>query len=415
MGLFQQDDRYGQDDRKAKMSLFTLKDFHITNKKVLVRVDFNVPLNEKGLVLNDSRIRKSLDTLNYLIKHKARIILMSHLGRPKGKVIPKLKMNKVAERLSEILKKDVMKFHDTVGPGMVKNTHKLAAGDIMLLENLRFYEEETKDSKAFAKELASLADFYVNDAFGASHRAHSSVHAITRYIPGCAGPLLEKEINTLTLLLQEPKKPFIVILGGAKVSDKIGVINNLLKKADKILIGGAMMYTFLKAKGLDTGLSKVEDDQLKLAKKLLKNKKIILPTDCIIADRFDEDAKADSVKVEHIESNWLGLDIGPQTIKDFKKIIKEASTVFWNGPMGVFEFKKFAKGTDEIAKAVAASKAKTIIGGGESVEALEKLKLDHKIDHVSTGGGAALEFLEGKTLPAIEALEDSYKRFKDEI
>lgn len=397
------------------MSFFSLKDFHVTNKKVLVRVDYNVPLNDKGLILDDSRIKMSLDTINYLVKNKARIILMSHLGRPKGKVVTKLKMDRVAEKLSGILKKDVMKFHDAVGAGMIKNANKLAPGDIMILENLRFYEEEEKDSKAFAKELASLADFYVNDAFGASHREHASVHAITRYIPSCAGLLLEKEITALSPLLENPKKPFIVLLGGAKVSDKIGVITNLLKKADRILIGGAMMFTFLKAKGISTGISKVEDSQLKLAKKLLKNKKIMLPADCIIADRFDKDARSENVKTSQIEDSWLGMDIGSQAIKDFKKLVKEAKTIFWNGPMGVFEWKRFAKGTEEIAKAIAASKAMTIIGGGESVEAIKKLKLSDKISHISTGGGAALEFLEGKKLPAIKALEESYLRFKDKI
>ena len=397
------------------MKFFSLKDFYLKNKKVIVRVDFNVPLNEKGLILNDRRIKESLPTLKYLIKNKARIILMSHLGRPKGKIIPKLKMNKVAERLGKLLNKKIIKTNDTIGAGIEKITNNLKSGQIMLLENLRFYKKEEKDDENFAEELASLADLYVNDAFGACHRAHASVHAITKYIPSSAGLLLEKEIKALSSLLEKPKKPFAVVLGGAKVSDKIGVITNLLKKADKILIGGAMIFTFLKAKGINIGNSKVEDDQLRLARKLLKNKKIILPTDCVIADKFDKDAKSKTVAVEQIKDSWFGLDIGPETINNFKKIIKQAKTIFWNGPPGVFEFKKFSKGTNEIAKAVASSRAVTAIGGGESIEVLDKLKLSHKITHISTGGGAALEFLEGKKLPAIKALEASYSRFKAEI
>jgi len=394
---------------------FGIEDFDVKNKRVLVRVDFNVPVNDNGLVIDDSRIKEALPTIEYLVKKKAVIILMSHLGRPDGKVVDKLRLNKVAERLSELLRKEVKKVDDCVGDSVVKAVNNLKPGEIILLENLRFHSEEEKDDEDFAKKLSSFADFFVNDAFGACHRAHASVHAITEFLPSCAGFLLEKELTNLTPLLEAPKRPFVVVLGGVKVSDKIGVITKFVESADKVLVGGAMSNTFLKAKGINVGLSKVEGSQLDFAKKFVDNKKVVLPVDCVIADRFEEDASSDVVDIKDIEDDWLALDIGPETIKNFKAVIKDAKTVFWNGPMGVFEWKKFSSGTSEIAKAIAKSKAVKVGGGGETVEALNKFKLAKKMTHVSTGGGASLEFLEGKKLPAVTALESSYEKFKNNI
>ncbi|MBR9692182.1 phosphoglycerate kinase [Candidatus Woesearchaeota archaeon] len=384
-----------------------LKSLKLKNKRVLVRVDFNVPLDKRGNITDDKRIKASLPTIRYILAKKPKqLILMSHLGRPKGKPNPKLKMNPVAKRLQKLLKKKVTKLDNCIDI-------KIPKDKIILLENLRFHKEEKKNNKVFAKKLASYADIYINDAFGTSHRAHASVEAITNYLPSAAGFLLQKEIEIMGKALKSPKKPFIAIMGGVKVSDKINAINNLLKKVDALLIGGAMMFTFYKASGIETGKSLVEKDKLKLAKSLLKKskKKLMLPTDTLAASKFDKKARTKIVPINSIPKNMLGVDIGPETIAIYKEIISKAKTIIWNGPMGVFEIKKFAKGTDEIAKALAKNKkAVTIVGGGDTAAAIEKLKLEKKLTHVSTGGGASLEFLEGKKLPAIKALEQNYKK-----
>jgi len=395
-------------------SIFTIKDFNVKNKRVLVRVDFNVPLDKKGNITDDKRIKAALPTINYLIKNKAMVILMSHLGRPKGEITNQLKMDKVAERLEKLLKKKVYKLDDCIGQDVEDFIDKMVDKEVVLLENLRFYKEEKENDLEFANSLADLADLYINDAFGTCHRAHASVEGITKYIPAAAGFLLQKEIEIMGSALTKPKKPFIAIMGGVKVSDKINAINNLLKKVDKLLIGGAMMFTFLKSKGIKTGKSLVEEDKLSLAKNLLKKAKgkLVLPVDTIAAAKIDKKAESRTVDIDNIPKNMIGVDIGPKTVKLYKKIISKAKTIIWNGPMGVFEISKFAKGTSEIAKILARPKAITIVGGGDSAAAIEKLKLEKKLTHVSTGGGASLEFLEGKKLPAIQALEKNYKRFK---
>ncbi|MBN2111820.1 phosphoglycerate kinase [Candidatus Woesearchaeota archaeon] len=392
------------------MKYRTLKDFKFSNKEVLVRVDFNVPLDEKGRITDDKRIRAALPTIKYLIKQNAMVILMSHLGRPKGEIVESLRMDAVAERLSKLLGKEVVKMDECIGSDVEDYVDEMVPGEVILLENLRFYPEEKDNNAEFAQELAELAQFYVNDAFGTCHRADASVEAVTRYLPGCAGFLVEKEIKVMGKALEKPKKPFIAVMGGVKVSDKIEVINNLLKKVDKLLIGGAMMFTFLKAKGHDVGKSIVEDDKIALAKKLLKNRKIVLPVDCVAGDKFEKNAKPKIVGVDKIKG--MGLDIGPKTIKMYSDLIKKSKTVIWNGPMGKFEWKKFSKGTDGVAKAMAKSKAVTIVGGGDSAAAVEQLKLEGKMTHVSTGGGASLDFFAGKKLPGLVALEKNYRQFK---
>jgi len=392
------------------MKHLTLKDFKFLNKEVLVRVDFNVPLDKNGKITDDTRIKAALPTIQHLIKNKAMVILMAHLGRPNGKINSKLMMDNVAKRLAKLLKKKIYKLDDCIGLDVENFVDKMVPGEIVLLENLRFYPEEKENSKEFAKSLASLAQIYVNDAFGTCHRSHASVDAVTKYLPSCAGLLVEKEIKDMSKALEKPKKPFIAIMGGVKVSGKIDAINNLLKKVDKLLIGGAMMFTFLAANGSDVGNSIVEHEKLSLAKKLLKNKKIILPVDTIVASNLKKNAKAKTSGIDVIEG--IGLDIGPKTIKLYKDIIKNAKTIIWNGPMGKFEWPKFAKGNNEIAKALAKSKATTIIGGGDSAAAVKKLKLEKKMTHVSTGGGASLDFFAGKKLPALSALENSYKNRK---
>lgn len=385
--------------------IFTLNDFEFSNKIALVRADFNVPVKNRK-ILDDKRIRAVLPTLKYLIKNNARIVLMSHLGRPKGKIIEDLRLYPVGKRLEKLLGFSITILKDCIGPGAEKHINKMTMGNIVLLENLRFYKEEDNDDEDFAGKLSDLADIYVNDAFGVCHRKNASVHAITKFIPSCAGLLIQKEIKMLSKITKNPKKPFIAILGGAKVSDKIKLINKLLEKVDKILIGGAMIFTFLKAQGLETGKSIVENNKLTIAKELLKNPKIILPIDTVIAK--EPKAKPRTVLVQNIPKDMMGLDIGKDTVKYFETFIKNAKTIFWNGPLGMFEIKKFSKGTDDIAKATA--KATAIIAGGETAAAVEKLNL--KFTHISTGGGASLEFVEGKKLPAIKALEENYKKFK---
>ena len=388
------------------MKYRTLNDFKFSKKKVLVRVDFNVPLNEKGNITDDKKIRAALPTIKYLLKQNAMVILMSHLGRPKRKYVKNLSMDRMAGRLQKLLKKKVYKAEMGIGP----NEKYFKPGQVILLENIRFYPEEKKNDTKFAKALAAMADYYVNDAFGTCHRSHASVDAVTRYLPSCAGLLVEKEIKVMGSALKKPKKPFTAIIGGVKISSKIDTIKNLLKKADYLLIGGAMMFTFLKAGGLNVDKSLVENDKLSLAKKLMKNRKIVLPVDCVIGNKFDKNAKAKTVYVNKIKG--IGLDIGPKTAKLYSAIIKKSKTVLWSGPMGKFEWTKFSKGTKQIAKAMVKSKGLTIVGGGDTVAALEKFRLEKKISHVSTGGGASLEFFGGKTLPAIAALEKNKKKFK---
>lgn len=386
----------------------SLKDFDFKSKRVLVRVDFNVPLDEEGNITNDKRIRESLPTIKKILEQNSKqIILMSHMGKPKGEVVEKLKLDNVGKKLHELLGQEVAKLDDCVDI-------EIPDKKIILLENLRFHPEEKKNDQGFAKKLASHADVYVNDAFGTCHRAHASVDAITNHLPACAGLLVEKEINVMGDALKDPKKPFIAILGGVKLETKIPVIENILGKVDKMLLGGAMVYTFYKSMGLEIGKSVFEEDKVELARKLLdKGKgKIVLPNDVVIANEFKEYAESKIVSYDAIPPDWMGVDIGPKTLEEYGDMLKEAKTVVWNGPMGVFEMEKFADGTKKIAQILAELDAVVIIGGGDSAAAIEKLNLQDKVTHVSTGGGASLEFLSGKTLPAIKALEDNAKKFK---
>lgn len=392
----------------------TLKDLNVEGKKVLVRVDFNVPISsETGEISDDTRIVASLDTIKYLLDNHAKVILMSHLGRPKNGPEKKFSLEPVAKRLSELIGKEV-KFlqSDKVVDDKVKEAcNNLGKGDIALLENTRFRAEETKNGDEFAKELASLADLYVNDAFGTSHRAHASNVGVSKHLESALGFLVEKEVNVMGKALENPERPFIAILGGAKVSDKIGVIDNLLEKVDAILIGGGMAWTFLKAEGYEVGGSLVENDKLDLAKELLKKAtekgvKIFLPMDAIVAEEMTEDSPSKNISINDFTPDEKAFDIGPRTVSVFVEEIKKSKTIVWNGPMGVFEIKQFANGTFDIAKALSEVDAITIIGGGDSASAIEKSGYKDKVTHVSTGGGASLEFLEGKTLPGIEAISD---------
>ncbi len=392
---------------------FTLRDLDVKGKRVLVRVDFNVPLDKKtGDITDDKRIRESLPTIKFLMEKEAKTILCSHLGRPDGKIIDSLRMDKLASRLGKLLGKKVKKLDDCVGDDVEKQVKDMGNGDITILENLRFHTEEEENDASFSRQLADLADLYVNDAFGTCHRSHSSTYGVTKHLKSAAGFLVEKELKIMGKALENPDRPFIGILGGAKVSDKINVIENLLDKVDKLLLGGAMIFTFYKAQGKKIGNSKLDEGGIEIAKKLMKNPKIVLPVDIVVADRFDAYADSKIVDAGSIPDNWIGLDVGPQTIGNYKKILNDAKTVIWNGPLGVFEFKKFAYGTEEIAKFLTTLKATTIVGGGDSAAAVERFGLAHKLTHVSTGGGASLEFFEGKKLPGIEALEESYKKFK---
>ncbi len=385
----------------------TIRDIDVKGKKVLVRVDFNVPMKD-GVITDDTRITAALPTIKYLLEHGAAVILCSHLGRPKGGPDPKFTLAPVAEYLGKLLGKKVAFAADCVGAPAEAAARALKAGEVLVLENTRFHPEEEANDLNFAKGMASLADLYVNDAFGTAHRAHASTEGVTHYLPGVAGFLMEKEIQYLGQAIASPKKPFVAILGGAKVSDKIGVIKNLLAKADEILIGGGMANTFFKAQGLELADSLVEPDAVETAKELLKagGKKLHLPVDVVLGDKFDAAAESKTMKVGAVPSGWRILDIGPETVAEYGKIIASAGTVVWNGPMGVFEFPAFAKGTFAVAKAVAASKAVSIIGGGDSVAAIQQSGLAEKITHISTGGGASLEMLEGLELPGVAALQD---------
>ncbi|MFL7870763.1 MAG: phosphoglycerate kinase [Anaerolineales bacterium] len=385
----------------------TIRDIDVKDKRVLVRVDFNVPVKE-GVVGDDTRIRAALPTINYLLENGAALILCSHLGRPKGEVKPEFSLRPVAEYLGKLIDKPVAFAEDCIGPKAEDAAKALKPGDVLLLENTRFHAGETKNDPEIAKQLASLADVYVNDAFGSAHRAHASTEGVAQFLPAVAGFLLEKEIKYLGQAVANPEKPFVAILGGAKISDKIGVIKNLLTKADSILIGGGMANTFFKAEGYPVGDSLVEDDALDTAKEILEQAgtKFRLPVDVVIADKFEADAAQKTMSTGPIPDGWRILDIGPETVVHFAKIIGEAKTVVWNGPMGVFEFPAFAKGTFAIAQAAAESEAVTIVGGGESVAAVKQSGLADKITHISTGGGASLEMLEGLTLPGVAALQD---------
>ena len=389
----------------------SIKDIDVAGKKVFIRVDYNVPMDKAGVITEDTRIRATLPTLKYLLEQNAAVIIASHLGRPKGAVVAEFSLAPVAVRLSALLGKEVLTAPDCVGTEVEKLAQNLKPGQILMLENLRFHKEEEKNDPEFSKQLASLADVAVNDAFGVSHRAHASVEGITKYLPAVAGLLMEKEIIFVGQTVASPVAPFVAIIGGAKVSDKIGVIENLLKKVDTLIIGGGMANTFLAAQGYSIGKSLLEADKVELAKSLIVTAKergvrLLLPTDVVIADKFAADAQHKAVAVDAIDSEWMALDIGPDTAKTYAKALEDAKTVVWNGPMGVFEMDAFANGTKTVAQAVADSSATSIVGGGDSIAALEKAGLANKITHISTGGGASLEFLEGKVLPGIAALAD---------
>ncbi len=397
------------------MKKLSINDLNLKDKKVLVRVDFNVPLDENLKITDDIRIVSSLPTIKKIISDGGKAILMSHLGRPKGKVNPKYSLKPAAEKLSELLGKNVTLAPDCIGEDVKKIVNNMKPGDVVLLENLRFHEEEEKNDPAFAKQLSELGDVYVNDAFGSAHRAHASTEGVTKYIDKCAaGYLMQKELEYLGGAVLSPKKPYCAILGGAKISGKIDVINNLLDKVDTMLIGGGMAFTFFKAQGKEIGKSLLEEEKLELAKELLAkvkgmNVRFLLPVDVVVADEFKNDSPSEIVSIDNIASGKMGLDIGPETVKLFNNEIMKSKTIVWNGPMGVFEMPNFAKGTFEIAKALAEATSKgaiTVVGGGDSSAAISKAGLDDKVSHVSTGGGASLEFLEGKTLPGVAALTD---------
>ncbi len=389
-----------------------VKDLNIKNKRIIVRVDFNVPIDKNTRAISDdTRIKAALPTLEYILsQHPKKLILMTHLGRPEGVVKDSLRLDVVAKRLSELLKTPVKKLNDCIGPEVEKEV-ETSKETVILLENLRFYTQEEANDPQFAKKLASLADIYVNDAFGTAHRAHASTEGISHYLPAVAGFLLDKEIKYLGKMLEKPKKPFVVILGGAKVSDKIGVIENLLAKTDSLIIGGGMAYTFLKAENIAIGNSKLEKDKIILAQETLrkakaKNVKIVLPIDHIVVDSIETPEKIETTTGPAIADGMIAVDIGPKTIELFKTTLKDAATICWNGPLGIFEIDKYAEGTKKIAEFISSLKAVTIIGGGDTASAIAKFNLEDKMTHISTGGGASLEFMEGKILPGIAALQD---------
>lgn len=389
----------------------TVRDIEVSGKKVLVRVDFNVPMDDKGQITDDTRIQAALPTINYLLEQKAKVILVSHLGRPKGKVNPKYSLKTVAQHLAQVLGREVKFAPEAIGPETTAQVNSLQDGDILLLENIRFYEGEEKNDANLSKALAELAEVYVNDAFGTAHRAHASTAGVAEYLPAVAGFLMEKELVVMGKALAKPERPFMAILGGAKVSDKIGVIENLISKVDLLLIGGGMANTFLKAQGYEVGSSLLEEDKLGLAKELLtkaesKGVKIYLPEDAVIAEEVSPDAENQVVDVQEVLPEGKILDIGPKTAAKYAELIKTSKTVIWNGPMGVFEMAPFAQGTMAIAQAMAEVEGVTIIGGGDSVAAVEKAGVADRMTHISTGGGASLEFLEGKELPGVAALLD---------
>jgi phosphoglycerate kinase len=389
----------------------TIRDIDVRGKRALVRVDFNVPLDERGEITDDTRIRAAVPTIRALREAGARVVLMSHLGRPKGKVAPAFSLAPAARRLSELLAAPVAMAADCVGPEAERVVNGLKDGDVALLENLRFHAEEEKNDPAFARALAALGDVYVNDAFGTAHRAHASTAGVADYLPAVAGLLIEKEIEIMGRALSAPARPFVAIMGGAKISDKIGVIDNLLTKVDTLILGGGMANTFLLAQGTQLGDSLVEADQAEVARQLIakaaeRKVSLLLPVDLVVADKFAADAEHKVVKADSVPAGWRALDIGPDTIKLYSDALRDAGTVVWNGPVGVFELAPFAAGTLAIAAAVAQSGAVSIVGGGDSVAAVEQAGLADRMTHISTGGGASLEFLEGKTLPGVAALND---------
>ncbi|HEX21459.1 MAG TPA: phosphoglycerate kinase [Actinobacteria bacterium] len=393
----------------------TVRDIDINNKRVLVRVDFNVPLSQ-GRVEDDTRIRAALPTINYLRRHQAKVILVTHLGRPKGRIDDRLRLDAVAERLSEMLDSPVIKLDKTVTDEVTAAVSRMLPGDVILLENVRFNPGELTNDPVFARKLADLADVFVNDAFGTSHRAHASVVGVANYLPAVSGFLLEAEITHLTKIIQAPRRPFLAILGGNKISDKIGVIERFLDNVDSILTGGGMCFTFLKAKGLSIGKSLVEIEQLETAKNILKKAEekgvsFYIPSDIIVAEEISGETESKAVTVDKIPDGWMGLDIGPRTIDVYRQVITRAKTIFWNGPMGVFEIKNFAQGTIQISEAIAKQTqrgALSIVGGGDSDAALKKFGLEDEVSFVSTGGGASLRVLEGLALPGMEALADKF-------
>lgn len=388
----------------------TIKDMDLTGKRVFCRVDFNVPM-ENGTVTDDTRIRAAVPTITYLVQTGAKVILASHLGRPKGEVKEELRLTAVGERLAELLGKQVTKLDDSIGADVEQAVAAMNDGDVVLLENVRFHAGEEKNDAELAKQFAALADVFVNDAFGAAHRAHASTAGIAAHIPAVSGFLLQKELDVLGKALSDPDRPFTAIIGGAKVKDKIGVIDNLLDNVDNLLIGGGLSYTFTKAQGYETGNSLVEEDKIELAQSFIqkakeKNVNLYLPIDAVVADAFSEEANVQTVKIDAIESGWMGLDIGPETAALYADVIRNSKLVIWNGPMGVFEMAPFSAGTKEVALAMAETEAYTVIGGGDSAAAVEKFDVAEKMDHVSTGGGASLEFMEGKELPGVTVLKD---------
>jgi phosphoglycerate kinase len=392
------------------MNKKTIEDVDVAGKRVLCRVDFNVPLKD-GVITDDRRIRAAIPTIQYLVDHGAKVILCSHLGRPKGQVVEELRLNPVAARLAELMGRPVTKVDDCIGEDVKKAVAAMKDGDILLLENLRFHSEEEKNDPDFAAQLASLAELYVNDAFGAAHRAHASTEGVTKHLPAVSGYLMKKELDYLSRVISDPERPFVAILGGAKVADKIPVIQNLLTKVDTLIIGGGMAYTFFKAQGLEIGKSLLDEEGLELARKAMEDAKargvkLLLPTDIVVAAEFNNDSPSRVVPADQIPADMMGLDIGPESREAFAAEIKTARTVFWNGPMGVFEMPNFARGTLAIAEALAASGATTVVGGGDSAAAIEQMGYADKVSHVSTGGGASLEFVEGRELPGVAALLD---------
>lgn len=400
----------------SKKTLANLSASDLSGKRAFVRVDFNVPLDDAGNITDDTRIRAALPTIQDLMQKGAKVVLASHFGRPKGQVNEKMRLTPAAKRLSELLGQEVVMCDDCIGDGVAAKINALANGQVAMLENVRFYGEEEKNDAGFAEKLAANADLFVNDAFGTAHRAHASTEGVTKYLsPAVAGYLIEKELQYLENAIANPQRPLAAIVGGSKVSSKIGVIETLLEKCDKLIIGGGMIFTFYKARGLNVGKSLVEEDKLELARSLEakaqeKGVEFLLPTDVVVADNFAPDANSQTVSIENIPDGWMGLDIGPDSVKVFQEALADCKTVIWNGPMGVFEFDKFAAGTEAVAHTLADISKKgaiTIIGGGDSVAAVEKVGLADQMSHISTGGGASLELLEGKILPGIAALNDA--------
>jgi phosphoglycerate kinase len=399
-----------------KKTVANLSEADLAGKRVLVRVDFNVPLDEAGNITDDTRIKAALPTIRDLTGKGAKVILSSHFGRPKGKVVDSMRLVPTAKRLGELLGQEVVMCDDCIGDSVAAAIASLDNGRVAMLENVRFYSEEEANDPEFAKKLAANADLYVNDAFGTAHRAHASTEGVTHYLsPSVAGYLIEKELNYLQAAIEDPQRPLAAIIGGSKVSSKIGVIETLLEKCDKLLIGGGMIFTFYKARGLSVGKSLVEEDKLELAKSLEakakeKGVQLLLPTDVVVADKFAADANSQTVSIDNIPDGWMGLDIGPESVKVFQEALADCKTVIWNGPMGVFEFDRFAAGTEAIAYTlsdITKKGATTIIGGGDSVAAVEKVGVAEQMSHISTGGGASLELLEGKVLPGIAALNEA--------